>query len=479
MNITCEKCGGNNNFPKRKTTMFCDFCGTSIEAPKKETKTKVVNSTTRVGSDKEIILEYIRNGSKGKFELPMADLKGIHLKNANLEGANLEGANLEGANLKGTVLKGANLKNACLIGADLTDTDLSHADMTNIETYGGSEENGVKFCGANLTGAVLKNCDLRNCDFRNANLKDVDLSGADLTCATVNIIKKEQLQSAANIDILYIHNADLQGFDFRNIGNCRKLYLMNVNIKGADFSNSKIKEISIENSNLSDVNFSGCTLKLDAKHSDLSNIDFSKANSVIFISSTYRRLKNVKFHNSDLRGAQFKGGYSFESCFIDDIDFRGADLRKMNFENIFFKNVDFSGADLSGAIFGEFKNFETTNFKGAKLTEERKERNCYLTTACVEVINLPDDCHELETLRKFRDGFVSETDDGKELIRQYYEIAPKIINTIKQTGNGIEIFRNLYDEISEIVLLIDNLKYKEAFQYYCDMTLNLKAKYLN
>lgn len=41
MNITCESCGGKNSLPKGKTSMFCSFCGTNIEAPTKQTKTKI------------------------------------------------------------------------------------------------------------------------------------------------------------------------------------------------------------------------------------------------------------------------------------------------------------------------------------------------------------------------------------------------------------------------------------------------------
>jgi uncharacterized protein YjbI with pentapeptide repeats len=93
MNLTCEKCGGKNSLPKGKTSMFCAFCGTNIEAPVKQTITK--ENKLRGGTDKEKILEYVKGGSKGKLNLPMADFVGIHLKDANLESANLEGADLK------------------------------------------------------------------------------------------------------------------------------------------------------------------------------------------------------------------------------------------------------------------------------------------------------------------------------------------------------------------------------------------------
>lgn len=44
---------------------------------------------------------------------------------------------------------------------------------------------------------------------------------------------------------------------------------------------------------------------------------------------------------------------------------------------------------------------------------------CFLTTACCEFMNLPDDCEELQTMRKFRDDYLSKTEEGKNLIKFY------------------------------------------------------------
>jgi len=49
MNLTCDNCGGKNSLPKGKTSIFCTLCGTNIEAPTKQAKTKI--SATSKGSD--------------------------------------------------------------------------------------------------------------------------------------------------------------------------------------------------------------------------------------------------------------------------------------------------------------------------------------------------------------------------------------------------------------------------------------------
>lgn len=58
---------------------------------------------------------------------------------------------------------------------------------------------------------------------------------------------------------------------------------------------------------------------------------------------------------------------------------------------------------------------------------------CYLTSACMYSKGLPDDCYELETLRNFRDTWLKNSEEGREIIKEYYEVAPKIVSAINET----------------------------------------------
>lgn len=51
---------------------------------------------------------------------------------------------------------------------------------------------------------------------------------------------------------------------------------------------------------------------------------------------------------------------------------------------------------------------------------------CFLTTAAVDMLGLPDDCWELATLRTFRDGWLTKQPGGAEQIAEYYARAPAI-----------------------------------------------------
>ena len=108
-----------------------------------------------------------------------------------------------------------------------------------------------------------------------------------------------------------------------------------------------------------------------------------------------------------------------------------------------------------------------------------KARGCFLTTACVEARGLPDDCHELQTLRAFRDGYMRALPEGEALVAQYYEIAPAIVARIKARPNAREILAGLYERITESVRFIETGQYEQALQNYTAVVLDLKHKYLS
>ena len=67
---------------------------------------------------------------------------------------------------------------------------------------------------------------------------------------------------------------------------------------------------------------------------------------------------------------------------------------------------------------------------------------CFLTTAVCEYQGKPDDCYELQTLRKFRDSWLKENHPGD--IETYYAHAPAIVTKIKALPNAAELFDKMY-----------------------------------
>lgn len=118
----------------------------------------------------------------------------------------------------------------------------------------------------------------------------------------------------------------------------------------------------------------------------------------------------------------------------------------------------------------------TTHDKGHSNTDPGSG-GCFLTTACMKVQAeaFNDNCHELETLRWFRDRHVSQED-----IDHYYLIAPAIVMQIDAQPNAAEIYRNIYqDVITVCVKAIENQQFELAYTTYKNAVLELERNYLH
>ena len=103
---------------------------------------------------------------------------------------------------------------------------------------------------------------------------------------------------------------------------------------------------------------------------------------------------------------------------------------------------------------------------------------CYLTSACMCSKGLPDDCHELETLRRFRDGWLKDSENGVAAIQKYYVLAPKIVSAINETMDSKSAYEMIYDKmVRPCVEFIEQGKNTEALELYKNMTLELEREY--
>ena len=103
---------------------------------------------------------------------------------------------------------------------------------------------------------------------------------------------------------------------------------------------------------------------------------------------------------------------------------------------------------------------------------------CYLTTACVDYKGLSDDCIELNTLRKFRDTYMLETEERKADVLKYYQEAPAIVDAINKSDNASATLEELYSNvIVPCVELIQDGEYDQAYQKYKKMVKDLKDNF--
>lgn len=70
---------------------------------------------------------------------------------------------------------------------------------------------------------------------------------------------------------------------------------------------------------------------------------------------------------------------------------------------------------------------------------------CFITTAACIRMGRPDDCWELELLRRFRDERMKKTEQGSLMVETYYLIAPGYVSSINKREDAYDIYFRMYD----------------------------------
>lgn len=104
---------------------------------------------------------------------------------------------------------------------------------------------------------------------------------------------------------------------------------------------------------------------------------------------------------------------------------------------------------------------------------------CYITTAVCENKNKPDDCYELTTLRSYRDGYLMQTEEGAELVEEYYDTAPFLVQILQMQPDADSIYEDIYQTyLMPCIQCIEQEKNEECKRIYVDMVRKLQKKYL-
>lgn len=110
---------------------------------------------------------------------------------------------------------------------------------------------------------------------------------------------------------------------------------------------------------------------------------------------------------------------------------------------------------------------------------QASDPNCFITTACIRARGLPDDCPELQILRQFRDSYMLSTEAGREMVRHYLELAPKIVAALDGHFSQNAIWQSLYDDlVTPCSLLVISGAFSEAELLYSDYVFVLEDLFL-
>lgn len=112
-------------------------------------------------------------------------------------------------------------------------------------------------------------------------------------------------------------------------------------------------------------------------------------------------------------------------------------------------------------------------------TPQVDKGSCFITTAVCESLGKSDDCYELTTFRKFRDEWLVNQPNGKNLIAEYYAIAPAIVSKINLLSDSAQVYKNLLQSyLKPCLVFIERGDNQACKQLYTEMVTYLKGNYL-
>ena len=102
---------------------------------------------------------------------------------------------------------------------------------------------------------------------------------------------------------------------------------------------------------------------------------------------------------------------------------------------------------------------------------------CYITTATMAATgNSDDSSYELTTMRKFRDDFMAATPAGKELVANYYEVAPKVVAKLNSRPDAKEVYADIYHRyLAPAIAAIEIGNNYAALSLYREMSQHAEA----
>ncbi|ARP49999.1 MULTISPECIES: CFI-box-CTERM domain-containing protein [Caproicibacterium] len=115
-----------------------------------------------------------------------------------------------------------------------------------------------------------------------------------------------------------------------------------------------------------------------------------------------------------------------------------------------------------------------------KINTGWRKHGCYITTAVCHSLRKPDNCDELQTLRRFRDSWLLHQPGGHLLVQEYYTFAPTIAEAIDASPSRAQTYRSLWEQaIFPCVQDVHAGRNARCLQRYTCMMLHLERTYLS
>lgn len=108
-----------------------------------------------------------------------------------------------------------------------------------------------------------------------------------------------------------------------------------------------------------------------------------------------------------------------------------------------------------------------------------KQKLCYVTTAVCKALKKPQNCPELTVMKKYRDEYLMQQENGAQTIQEYYDIAPTIVKRIEKEAEPEVKYQYLWEHYLKFCLaLIEAGQYEECREKYTEMVEELRKQYI-
>lgn len=127
------------------------------------------------------------------------------------------------------------------------------------------------------------------------------------------------------------------------------------------------------------------------------------------------------------------------------------------------------------------ESFKTSVGKASyeKIEQGFHRKFCYITTATCESQGKADNCYELETLRAYRDNYLLQSEEGEAMVKEYYNIAPTIVNRIRREENAKAVYDEIWNTyLCDCIHKIENGEQEACRERYAEMVYDLKSRYM-
>lgn len=159
---------------------------------------------------------------------------------------------------------------------------------------------------------------------------------------------------------------------------------------------------------------------------------------------------------------------------LQDVPGEDNQLRAANLALHWYEQAANAGVEQAKQAYDEF--FNKVSGKGSS---SGNGGGCFITTAVCDSFGKADDCYELTAFRNFRDNWLSLQADGKNLIAEYYSIAPKIVSKIGTLADSAEIYKNIWKKyLAPCLAFIESGDNQSCKRLYTEMVNSLKKKFL-